>query len=227
MCQGKISEYFDLSWVLSFQRTKKKYLCNDCQSNFTKLSDAPTCLGCGRKMNVEEICNDCIKWKKAYGQLLENVALYEYNGVMKEYFERFKFMGDFYFANVFNDELKAFVKKEYSKGKDWLYVPIPLSAQSYQTRMFNQVEGLFSGLEFAKLLAVKNKEKKQQSKLNRQERMKRSQPFILNKGSEEIIEGRKILLLDDIYTTGRTLYYAAEIIRSAGAKEIKSMTLAR
>ncbi|MDN2452739.1 phosphoribosyltransferase family protein [Lactobacillus sp. UCMA15818] len=225
MCQGRINEYFDFAWVLSLQQPRKSFLCKNCHNNFMILINHPNCPGCGRRMNKKELCVDCKKWEKIYDDLLGNTALYEYNEAMKTYFERFKFMGDYYYFNIFNEELKAVIQKKYSKG--WLYVPIPLSFQSFQIRMFNQVEALFSGLKLTDLLVVKSGEKIQQSKLNRRERLTMSQPFILNTHSGVKVEATNIVLLDDIYTTGRTLYHAAIIMKNAGAREIKSITLAR
>ncbi|EJF00167.1 ComF family protein [Liquorilactobacillus mali] len=225
MCQNRINEYFDLEWVLSLQQLKKKFLCKNCQNNLVELINYPRCPGCGRKMNKEDTCIDCRKWGSEYSDLLGNIALYEYNELMKKYFEKFKFMGDYYYSNIFNGELKEIVQKKYGKG--WLFVPVPLSKQSFQIRMFNQVEALFSGLTFTELLAVRNDEKIKQSKLNRRERLRRRQPFVLNSNKRVEIEAANILLLDDIYTTGGTLYHAARIMKDAGAKKIKSITLAR
>ena len=45
--------------------------------------------------------------------------------------------------------------------------------------------------------------------------------------SEEEIAGRRILLVDDIVTTGATLSECASVLKKAGAKEVSAMTLAR
>lgn len=226
ICQGIINDNFEIEWILSLQPRKIKLICQDCQGGFRALSGKIKCEGCSRVLEISGFCNDCKKWIKKYnGKLLKNTALYEYNEKMKDYFQKFKFLGDYYFLNVFNHELRKFVQKEY--GSNWLYVPIPISIKSYQERMFNQVEGLFSGVNFTRALIVQSEEKKQQSKLNRNERLRRKQPFKLNSQYEEIVKDKNILLLDDIYTTGRTLYFAAEVLKNAGVKKIETITLAR
>ncbi|KRL04845.1 ComF family protein [Liquorilactobacillus oeni] len=144
---------------------------------------------------------------------------------MKEYFERFKFSGDYYLRLVFQKELEAKLKENYHKG--WLFVPIPVSKEVFEKRGFNQVEGLFENICLSKMLSVKKISKKQQSLLKRRERMQAAQPFELTTGFEKEIKGKNILLLDDIYTTGRTLYHAQALLKKAGAKKVHSVTLAR
>ncbi|WP_347548788.1 phosphoribosyltransferase family protein [Pseudalkalibacillus hwajinpoensis] len=45
--------------------------------------------------------------------------------------------------------------------------------------------------------------------------------------SKTFISNQKILLIDDLYTTGTTLYYAALALKNAGAAEVYSLTLCR
>lgn len=63
-----------------------------------------------------------------------------------------------------------------------------------------------------------------QSKKSRYERIHAQQVFQV---CSEEVQGKRILLLDDIYTTGSTLRQAAKVLKSAGAIEVKSLTLAR
>nr|WP_282570593.1 phosphoribosyltransferase family protein [Apilactobacillus kunkeei] len=74
---------------------------------------------------------------------------------------------------------------------------------------------------------VKEKRKVRQSKLNRQQRIHNKQVFTINpKHVSEIID-QKILLVDDIYTTGTTIRHAANVLRSNGAKQVFGLTLCR
>ncbi|WP_311317083.1 ComF family protein [Leuconostoc citreum] len=67
--------------------------------------------------------------------------------------------------------------------------------------------------------------KTDQSRFNRQKRLTRAQPFVI--ANHTSLSGQSVLLIDDVYTTGRTLYYAAELIYTLGAKNVKSLSLAR
>ena len=51
-------------------------------------------------------------------------------------------------------------------------------------------------------------------------------PFLLAVTSEKI-RNQKVLLVDDVYTTGRTLFHGAELLYKNGAETVKSLTFAR
>ena len=78
-------------------------------------------------------------------------------------------------------------------------VPIPLSPERLQERGFNQAEALIveAGLQSANLLKRTHSEK--QSKKSRSDRIHVPQVFSLEPTT---LEGKRILLVDDIYTTG-------------------------
>ena len=77
-----------------------------------------------------------------------------------------------------------------------------------ETRLFDQVKGLLGDLPYDDCLRMKEEHclKKQSHKI-RKERMKTPQPFELKRRKS----APYIVLIDDIYTTGRTLYYAQEL----------------
>lgn len=65
-----------------------------------------------------------------------------------------------------------------------------------------------------------------QSQKARQDRMETPQPFKLVMGTERLRQQR-VILVDDIYTTGRTMRHAADLIIENGAKSVTGLTLAR
>ena len=103
-------------------------------------------------------------------------------------------------------------------------VPIPLSPERLQERGFNQAEALIveAGLQSANLLKRTHSEK--QSKKSRSDRIHVPQVFSLEPTT---LEGKRILLVDDIYTTGSTLRHAAKILVENGAASVSSITIAR
>lgn len=66
-----------------------------------------------------------------------------------------------------------------------------------------------------------------QSSKNRQERLLLKQPFSIKKEWQGKLEGKSILLVDDVYTTGRTILYAKKLIEDSGASLVRSVSLAR
>ncbi|WP_353737005.1 phosphoribosyltransferase family protein [Bacillus sp. CMF12] len=103
-------------------------------------------------------------------------------------------------------------------------VPIPLSSERLYERGFNQSSALIheAGFTVTELLSRIHSEK--QSKKSRQERIHLHQVF---QPLNVDIEDKIILLIDDIYTTGSTLYHAAKVLKAGGAESISSITLAR
>lgn len=210
LCHMSLSAplYFYRLFLLSPER---QGLCFSCQSQF-QLITPPCCPRCS-KSGVKGICSDCQLWEKN-GIIVNHRAVFVYNEAMEEYFSRYKFMGDYRLRWAFS----TYFKQE----KGYTLVPIPISESRFQERGFNQVTGFMSHLNFSPLL--EKTDGKTQSKLSRNERLKNKNTFAL-KAKANVPE--KILLIDDIYTTGSTLQQASKILKQAGAKEIKSFSLCR
>jgi len=139
---------------------------------------------------------------------------------MKDFFSKYKFQGDYLLRFVFAEVLK----KSLRNFKEYTLVPIPVSPEKYQSRGFNQVEGFLqaAGLPYKHLL--EKEDMIAQSSKNREERLNSQQCFTLVK---DVRLPEKILLIDDVYTTGKTLQLARELLLEAGVKEILTFSLAR
>lgn len=220
--QNKVNEtLFD--WLFDFGG-HENFLCDDCQQQLSVIDPKKACHGCGRPQPTTELCQDCIWWSQHYqGKILKNQAIFCYDSLIKEYFERYKFQGDFKLRLVFQNVLANKIKEI---GKNKIVVPIPVSAQTWQSRGFNQVEGLLEHVKFKRFLAIKpNYHKDPQAHKNRAERLQLQQPFCLQ--TKAVVSDKDILLVDDVYTTGRTLYHARDLLLAAQVRSIISLTLAR
>jgi ComF family protein len=113
-----------------------------------------------------------------------------------------------------------------------LIIPIPLAKRRFRERGFNQSEEIGKKLsEFLKIPMLNNvlfkiKETQSQVELSKEEREKNIKNVFLIKNSE-LIEGKKILLLDDVYTTGSTMEEAAKVLKESGAKQVFGIVVAR
>ena len=107
-------------------------------------------------------------------------------------------------------------------------IPIRLSAERYQQRGFNQVTAVLeaAGVRFQELLE-KVVDTAPQAQRSRRKRLVEAQPFAVKPDVACEIKGKKLLLIDDVYTTGRTLYHAAEALQSFGPQSIRSFSIAR
>lgn len=213
--------------LLGLSKITSKPLCRSCLRLVNPLENRSTCNGCGRLWQDTEFCPDCIRWKKQYPHYdFQNVSIYEYNGFMKEWIEAYKFKGDYRLGKVFSEPLKTKIRQNFDSS--WTIVPIPISRRSMENRGFNQVVGLlsFTELDYLEVLQHIGTGEKQSSK-NRKERMITPQPFEIHKAMAEEVVDKKILLIDDVYTTGRTLFHAADCLLSKGAGKVRTLTVAR
>lgn len=221
---------FEMTWSALIREPDPQYLCRDCEKQLS-LIQAPNCQKCSRSLNKltsefikGNLCLDCYRWEEdpKWSAVLEkNISFYEYNSFLKELLARFKFRGDYVLAKIFSQKIVNTLK---SVEYDYI-VPIPLSTERLKERGFNQAAALAqeANLETINLITRKHSEK--QSKKSRQERIHIEQVFHLKE--DKSINGKKIILIDDIYTTGSTLRQAAKLLKSAGAGTVTAITIAR
>ena len=115
---------------------------------------------------------------------------------------------------------------------DFVLIPVPLEKKKLKWRGFNQAEEI--GKELSKFFRIsllnnvlaKIKETPAQVDLSEEERKENIRNAFSIKNGGQIL-GRKILLVDDIYTTGSTLTECAKVLKEAGAKEIIGIVIAR
>ncbi len=92
------------------------------------------------------------------------------------------------------------------------------------TRRFNQVEALLEAAETSYERILEKKDIDSQTTKTKQERLSSEQVF---KIKQDIKIPKKVLLVDDIYTTGQTIFLAKKALQDIGVKEIISFSLAR
>ena len=152
--------------------------------------------------------------------------------MLKDCIHLFKFKNKTAFSRPLSELLLRFLVR----NPDWLgvdfLVPVPLNRARLQERGFNQSEILARNL--ARRLDIKVcsnnlKRKGMVSSQTKSGREKRSQnvalAFYLDRG--EIFRNKKVLLIDDVFTTGSTVNACAKVLREAGAKDILVLTVAR
>ncbi|WP_428909657.1 ComF family protein [Niallia sp. Krafla_26] len=219
-----------IGWWALIAEEKQQTLCATCEGKLQEI-EGETCPICSRPLEGLEsrfikgdYCYDCIRWEEDpqwKGSLTKNTSLYTYNEFLQEVIARYKFRGDYILARIFSEKVQQVIKQQKA---DYL-VPIPLSPKRLQERCFNQAEAILleAGLSPANILNRIHSEK--QSKKSRHERIYVEQVFQLE--TNKHIEGKSILLIDDIYTTGSTLRHAAKVLIENGANSVSSLTIAR
>ena len=109
---------------------------------------------------------------------------------------------------------------------------IPLHKRKLRMRGFNQCQliaqelSLLTGIEEKNTLEKIKNSKAQASVKNQNERIERMKNvFKIRKNYENFVKNKKVILLDDVFTTGATVNAAAEVLKNVGASEIIVLTL--
>ncbi len=220
-CQREIIRNLTFTEILTMQYRPVE-LCASCRSRFRPIptSSCPTC----RKPLISSTCFDCQKWHQLYPDYdFQHHALYCYEDGMKEWLQRYKFNRETLLATTFSLELVHALRP----FKNWLICAIPISTERLSERGFNQVSFVLDQCHIKHYpLLKKELHLLPQSKQTRHERLEIPQPFRCPIAADEL-KGRSILLVDDVYTTGRTLFHAAMCLRTMPIKEVHTFSFAR
>lgn len=184
----------------------------DILTLFKKIS--PLCEAC-RSDLLEETKTD-------YVRPHEVISFLDYNPAVKELFHRYKFMRDYCLAEV----LSLFIKIKAHQYD--VIIPIPLSKKRLAERGYNQVTAVLDILKITYTDCLVSKERARQSELTKEARAKSQNPFTFKASFDvSFLHEKRILIVDDIYTTGMTMSYAMEVLEVAGLNDIKVLTFSK
>ncbi|AVK64507.1 ComF family protein [Lactobacillus sp. CBA3606] len=220
LCQRPLHPNLTLPWLLSWRPLVQPVVCVACWQQFQPIMATSACLSCGRAQATRTPCRDCQRWNQPD---FYNQALFEYNSAMQAYFKQYKFKGDFRLRQVFAAVLQA----RLAQLRPTLMVTIPVTPATMLTRGFNQVTGWLANGENQSWLQTAAVAKTiAQSAKTREDRLATPQPFVLSPTTPKL-QGQTIVIVDDVYTTGRTIRHAADLLLESGAKQVIGLTLSR
>lgn len=205
-------------------------LCDECIEKFHWLGQK-TCDKCGKILRDDEwrnLCYDCRAYTHEFtkGYTCVQYGLYE-RGLLMDY----KYRNKAYIGRKLGDILYDRMSLETQEFD--LIVPVPMYEKKRQQRGYNQAQVMASRLAqrmelpCAARLLIRCRETlpmKGLGAFERQENLKDA--FRISSANHAPIEGRRILLVDDIYTTGSTMDACSKTLREAGAREIYALSFA-
>ena len=160
------------------------------------------------------------------------VSAYRSRGVAREVVHRFKYGRQIHLRRLLGDWLVEALKDSRLAARRFdLVVPVPLHPARQRERGFNQAELLAAELRRVSGLTVRNVLQRTrytatQTQFDRSERMENLRgAFRLRRGSN--VQDLRMLLVDDVLTTGSTLSECASVLREAGALSVHAVTAAR
>ena len=175
-----------------------------------------------------EVCQECFKSFRAkfirfqIGSI-SGVAIYEYDETIKKLIYMFKGCYDIELKNIFLERYLWYLRFKY---KDYYLVPVPSHILDDQKRGFNHVVEIFSGLKLPYLNVIKKANKNKQAKNTKKKRINSGNSFGVE-GDINIVRGKKILIVDDVYTTGSSVNAVIKLVKKGGPKKIEVLVISK
>ena len=202
-------------------------LCPDCLRRLLKARHSADAL-CPRCLSVLSIGHPCAVCRRDPGRLVSRAfAPYRYRGTVRGLILRLKFSGDTPAAALLAPAMAEAARDAQAD----LLVPVPLGRRRQRERGYNQaallamLTGKLRGLPMEEAL-IRTRETKRQSGLHTilARRQNLIGAFAVRPGTD--ISGKRILLVDDVRTSGATALACARALREAGAADVQLLCAA-
>lgn len=210
--------------------TRPYALCDICVEKFHWVGKK-TCVKCGKLLEDDcryELCYDCMNTEHSFdkGFTCVQYGLHE-RAVMMDY----KYKGRSYIGKKLGDMMYDRLQLE---DIDFdMIVPVPIHAKKEAERGFNQAQVMadrlakLSGKPCHTKLLLRKKKTVPMRDLSVSERMENVEDaFGIQKGGGEMLKGKRVLLIDDIYTTGSTMDSCSRVLREEGAVRVYAFSFA-
>ena len=198
-----------------------------------KLLFPPKCILCQNVLETQEtdLCHacradspECAGKYKSISFLDSWTAVWYYKENIRKSILRYKFYGARYYASAYGRLLAMRIRQEYPDGFDIL-TWVPVSRFRRLTRGYDQVqllaEAVGGELDMAPLATLKKiRHNRPQSGIRGQAKRRANVMGAYETVCPLQIQGKRILLLDDVITTGETVRECARMLRTSGAKEV-------
>ncbi len=200
------------------------YFCKDCTEKMEL--NTKFCVKCGRSvLNDAGVCSYCygnpIHFDKAR-------SVYGYKAPVSGLIKSLKFNGKKYLAEIFGEILSPYVIRDFADAD--VITCVPMHEKDFKKRGYNQTELIarktadVTGYSFD-MLVEKFKRTKKQIKLGKKERLNNLKSVFKVIDKKKVFH-KRILVIDDVMTTGATAEAISEKLFDAGAEKIYFLTVA-
>lgn len=199
-------------------------VCDECFKDAEEVGK-PYCIRCGKPLLPHRKCSTCAK---AEFEFTACRAPYLYEGVIAEVIKKLKFNHSLELSEWIGERLSSFYQT-----LSWdidLMVPVPLSKEGRRSRGFNQSEWIAKafarkvGLEVAPNALIKVRHTETQVGLSGEQRRDNLRGAFV--AEPVLVRGKRILLIDDVMTTGSTFNECTIALLEAGARNVRCLSLA-
>lgn len=201
--------------------------CPACRARLAVVAE-PRCLKCGKHIEDEgeEYCGGC---RRAVHRFEAGRGLYSYRQMAMSLY-RFKYAGRREYACFYAEQIVKRLGRRIWGWRPDALVPVPIHTSRRRQRGYNQAEvlareiGKRTGIPVVSNLLRRVKNTLPQKMLDdagRQNNLKRA--FKIERNDVKL---ERVILIDDIYTTGSTMDACADKLREAGVKKVYFITVA-
>ena len=134
---------------------------------------------------------------------------------------QFKGCSDYELKTVFLEYYLSYLKLKFY---GYVIIPAPSSKESDEKRGFNHVEEMFKNMKLKMIKCIHKTKQRKQADLTTKERQKIGDYLVID---DVDLKHKKILLVDDVYTTGSTIKSMIKLVREKGAKKIKVLLMSK
>jgi len=206
---------------------KGELACPSCKLKLVPIEE-PRCKKCSKPIDSEEkeFCLDC---ERKHHHYIKGYALWIYDSHMKKSMTEFKFHGRREYSEFYVDEIVKRYGKDIQRIAPDVLVSIPIHKTKQLQRGYNQADILAKGIgkelniPVLSHLLLRDKKTLPQKQLNDKERLKNlEKAFAFSKEENDKYQKaiRKVMLVDDIYTTGSTMEACTNILLKNGIEDV-------
>jgi predicted amidophosphoribosyltransferase len=175
----------------------------------------------------ELICSRCYKaftprWISFKVLGVPALALYHYDEAVRSMLYQLKGCFDIELAGIFLNYAAPYLRTKY---RGYTLICAPSAEKKDAIRGFNHVEEIFRCLHLPMVKAIVKTDDIKQADLNYRDRQKVGDYLAWRKGVK--IQGEKILLVDDVHTTGATLKACVKLIQKHQPKRLKILVMSK